>query len=84
MEKKIINSPKAPAPIGPYNQAVKAGNFLFISGQIALVPETGELISSGIREETTRVMANLQQIVDDLSKLTVMEAAELSKMLEEK
>lgn len=65
MRKQIINTPKAPAPIGPYNQAVQAGNWLFISGQVALVPETGEIINTGIKDETVQVMKNLQAILTE-------------------
>ncbi|MEO1011945.1 MAG: RidA family protein [Bacteroidota bacterium] len=61
--KKIINTPKAPAPIGPYNQAVLAGNTLYISGQIPLNPETGELTQGTIKEETHRCMKNLAAIL---------------------
>ena len=53
----------APAPIGPYNQAVKAGNFLFVSGQVAIVPATGELATDNIQEETNQVMQNLHVIL---------------------
>ena len=63
MEKSVIHSIKAPAPIGPYSQAVRAGNFLFISGQIALVPETGELVAGTIQEETRQVMSNLKNLL---------------------
>ena len=52
--KKVINSEKAPAPIGPYSQAVKAGDTLYISGQIALDQATGELLTNSIEEETGR------------------------------
>jgi 2-iminobutanoate/2-iminopropanoate deaminase len=65
MQKRIINTDKAPAPIGPYNQAVWAGNILFISGQVALVPETGDMITSDIDSETHQVMNNLQQILKE-------------------
>jgi len=61
----IINTPKAPAPIGPYNQAVKSGNLLFISGQICLVPATGELKNANLQEETEQVMLNLQAILQE-------------------
>ncbi len=64
MEKKIIRTEKAPAPIGPYNQAVRAGDMLFISGQIALDPTSGALIQSSIKAETQQVMENLQAILD--------------------
>jgi 2-iminobutanoate/2-iminopropanoate deaminase len=63
MEKKIITTPDAPAPIGPYNQAVQAGNLLFISGQIAINPATGNIEASDIIGETHQVMHNLKAIL---------------------
>ena len=63
MNKEIITTPDAPAPIGPYNQAVKTGNLLFISGQICIDPHSGELKNSDIREETEQVMQNLKHIL---------------------
>lgn len=63
MSKKIINTDAAPAPIGPYNQAVLAGNLLFISGQIALIPGTVELNNADTATETRQVMENLQAIL---------------------
>ncbi|HWC53060.1 MAG TPA: RidA family protein [Chitinophagaceae bacterium] len=63
MEKNIINTSSAPAPIGPYNQAVQSGNFLFISGQICIDPATGELKNKDIAEETHQVMHNLKAIL---------------------
>ncbi len=63
MSKKIINSPKAPAPIGPYSQAIIAGNTLYISGQIALDAATGMLITDDIVRETNQVMHNLKHIL---------------------
>ncbi len=63
MTKQIINTSKAPAPIGPYNQAVIAGNILFISGQIALKPGTSDLANADIIEETHQVMKNLKSIL---------------------
>ena len=62
--KKIIKTDKAPAPIGPYNQAVLTGNMLYISGQIALNPETNELETEELQKETTRVMENLKAILN--------------------
>jgi 2-iminobutanoate/2-iminopropanoate deaminase len=62
--KKIIFTDKAPAPIGPYSQAVSAGNMLYTSGQIALHPETGELITSDIEAETKQVMENMKAVLD--------------------
>lgn len=61
--KKIIKTNKAPAPIGPYNQAVLTGNMLYISGQIALNPETNELETEELQQETKRVMENLKAIL---------------------
>lgn len=63
MEKQIINTPTAPAPIGPYNQAILAGNMLFISGQICIDPGTGTLKNQDIQEETHQVMHNLRAIL---------------------
>lgn len=63
MAHTIINSPKAPAPIGPYSQATLANGTLYVSGQIPLNQETGELINSSIEEETHMVMKNLQFIL---------------------
>ena len=63
MPKQIIHTEKAPAPIGPYSQAVKAGEFLFISGQVAFDPASGEVISGTVSEETHRVMKNLEAIL---------------------
>jgi len=63
MEKQIINTKEAPAPIGPYNQAVKAGNMLFVSGQIALHPETNQLVKDNIVDETHQVMQNIKHIL---------------------
>lgn len=63
MEKTIIHTSDAPAPIGPYSQAVRVNGLLFVSGQIALDPSTGDLITSDIAAETTRVMENLKAIL---------------------
>jgi len=65
MSKEIVKSAQAPEPIGPYSQAVKAGGFLFLSGQIALVPGTSELITTGITEETKQVMENLKAVLTE-------------------
>jgi 2-iminobutanoate/2-iminopropanoate deaminase len=65
MPKQIIKTDKAPAPIGPYNQAVKAGDLLFVSGQIAINPATNELIEGSIQEEAQQVMQNLQAILTE-------------------
>jgi 2-iminobutanoate/2-iminopropanoate deaminase len=65
MSKKIICSKNAPAPIGPYNQAVQTGNLLFISGQICLDPVTGELNNRDVLAETHQVMKNLQAVLQE-------------------
>lgn len=62
--KKIINTDNAPAPIGPYNQAVLIGNMLYISGQIAINPKTGSLDIENIERETELVMSNLKAILE--------------------
>lgn len=62
--KKIIHSAQAPEPIGPYSQAVKAGNLLFTSGQIPIDPTTGQMIQGGIAEQTRQVMKNLKAVLN--------------------
>ena len=64
MEKQEIKTAKAPDPVGPYSQAIKAGEFIFCSGQIAIDPKTGEFEGSGIEAETTRVMKNLKAVLE--------------------
>jgi 2-iminobutanoate/2-iminopropanoate deaminase len=64
MNKEIVNTENAPAPIGPYNQAVKAGGLLFISGQIPAVPGSSEMKTGNIKEETRQVMQNIKAILD--------------------
>ena len=61
--KKIIRTPNAPAPIGPYDQAILSGNTLYISGQTPIDPSTGKLVSGNIKEETLQVMKNLAAIL---------------------
>ncbi|WP_291866373.1 RidA family protein [Maribacter sp.] len=63
--KKIINTSKAPAPIGPYNQAVLSGNTLYISGQIPIDSSTGKLIEGDIKKETKQSMENLKAILEE-------------------
>lgn len=63
--KMIIKTPKAPAPIGPYNQAVLTGNLLFVSGQIAINPENDHLLVGDIEVETRQVMENLKAILNE-------------------
>ena len=62
--KKIIQTSKAPAPIGPYNQAILSGNTLYTSGQIAINPVTGEIQIGTIEEETTLVMNNMKAVLE--------------------
>ena len=78
MNKQIIHTEKAPAAIGPYSQAIKAGNLLFISGQVPFNPETMEIVEGGVQEQTTRVLENLKAILaeagasfDNVVKTTV-------------
>ncbi|HKH61387.1 MAG TPA: Rid family detoxifying hydrolase [Flavitalea sp.] len=63
MEKKIINTSAAPAPIGPYSQAVQVGNLLFVSGQIAINPATGNIDATDIISETHQAMHNVKSIL---------------------
>jgi 2-iminobutanoate/2-iminopropanoate deaminase len=63
MQKNIINTSQAPAPIGPYSQAVQAGNLLFISGQVPLNPATGTIEATDIAGETEQVMKNLNAVL---------------------
>ncbi len=77
--KRIINTSKAPAAIGPYSQAVEKGGFLFISGQVPINPETGKIVEGGIIEQTKQVMKNIEAILheagytfDDVIKSTCL------------
>ena len=63
MSKSIILTADAPAPIGPYSQAIKSGNMLFCSGQVALDPQTGEMKNASIEEETRQSLVNLSAVV---------------------
>jgi 2-iminobutanoate/2-iminopropanoate deaminase len=63
MNKKVINSVNAPAPIGPYNQAIEINGLVFISGQVALIPGTNTIVMDSIEQETEQVMKNLQAIL---------------------
>lgn len=93
--KRIIFSDKAPKPIGPYSQAVQVGNFIFLSGQIGISPETGNLVDGGIIAQTKQVFANLKSVLenvnlslDDIIKTTVYltdlnQFAEMNKIYNE-
>ncbi len=65
MNKSVVNTGNAPAPIGPYNQAILAGDTLYVSGQIPIDPATGELVQGTIEEETRLVMTNLGNILNE-------------------
>ncbi len=65
MKKKIIATPKAPAAIGPYSQAIRIGDFLYTSGQISLDPETMEMITADIEVETEKVLKNIEAILKE-------------------
>lgn len=67
--KQIIKTDKAPAPIGPYNQAIRTADTIYISGQIALDPGTNELVQGSVKEEAHRVMQNIQAILNE-AKIT--------------
>jgi 2-iminobutanoate/2-iminopropanoate deaminase len=64
MHKQVISTPNAPKAIGPYEQAIKVGEFVYISGQIPLDPKTGDLVEGDIRMQTRRVMDNLKAILE--------------------
>ena len=78
MTKKVIQTEKAPKAIGPYSQAIQAGNFLFLSGQIPLDPKTGELVKGDIRQQTQQVLENIKGVLEsqglgmeDVVKVTI-------------
>jgi 2-iminobutanoate/2-iminopropanoate deaminase len=78
MKKKVIQTEKAPMAIGPYSQAIQAGNFLFLSGQIPLDPKTGELVKGDIRQQTQQVLENIKGMLEsqklgmeDVVKVTI-------------
>jgi 2-iminobutanoate/2-iminopropanoate deaminase len=64
MQKEVVSTNKAPAAIGPYSQGIRAGSFIFVSGQIPLDPVTGELVSGHIKEQTRQVLENLRNILE--------------------
>jgi 2-iminobutanoate/2-iminopropanoate deaminase len=78
MKKRVIHTEKAPKAIGPYSQAIQAGNFLFLSGQIPLDPITGEFVKGDIRQQARRVLENLKGVLEsqnlsmeDVVKVTI-------------
>ena len=62
--KDVVLTPRGPKPIGPYSQAIKCNGFVFVSGQIALDPQTGEFVGADVRKQTERVMENLKAILE--------------------
>ena len=64
MGKRVIHTDRAPEAIGPYSQAIQAGNFLFLSGQIPLDPKTGELVKGDIRQQTQQVLENIKVVLE--------------------
>jgi 2-iminobutanoate/2-iminopropanoate deaminase len=82
VKKEIITTLNAPAPIGPYNQAIKVGNTLYISGQIPLVPESMELLNGTIKEDTELVMNNLLAILE-AAKMNFKDVVKTSIFLED-
>ena len=64
MEKSVISTNNAPAAIGPYSQAIKVGNLVFVSGQIPIIPATGEILRGDIKLQTKQVLENLKNILD--------------------
>jgi 2-iminobutanoate/2-iminopropanoate deaminase len=78
MKKRVIQTDKAPKAIGPYSQAIQAGNLLFLSGQIPLDPASGELVKGDVRQQTQRVLENLKGVLgsqklgmEDVVKVTI-------------
>ena len=76
--KNVVSTQKAPAAIGPYSQAIKSGNTLYLSGQTGMIPETGTLISDDVKEQAAQALRNLQAVlaeagatVDNVCKVTV-------------
>ena len=65
MKKIVINTPNAPAPVGPYSQAIRVGETLYVSGQVAIIPQTGEMDMADIPTETKRVMENLKAVLTE-------------------
>ncbi len=64
METKIVRSDRAPEPIGPYSQAIVAGSLVFTSGQIAIDPQSGQLVAGGVEQQTEQVIKNLQAVLE--------------------
>ncbi len=82
MKKKVIQTQKAPKAIGPYSQAIQAGGFLFLSGQIPLDPGSGELVQGDIRQQTQRVLENLKGVLESQS-LTMADVVKVTIFLKD-
>ncbi len=66
MTKRIVFTEKAPKPVGPYSQAIVSGDFVFVSGQIAINPKTSKVVEGGIEEQTTQVLENIRNILESV------------------
>jgi 2-iminobutanoate/2-iminopropanoate deaminase len=82
MKKRVIQTEKAPKAIGPYSQAIQAGNLLFLSGQIPIDPKTGELVKGDIRQQTQRVLENLKGVLES-QKLGMEEVVKVTIFLKD-
>ncbi len=82
MKKKVIQTEKAPKAIGPYSQAIQAGGFLFLSGQIPLDPGSGELVRGDIRQQTQRVLENLKGVLES-QNLTMADVVKVTIFLKD-
>jgi 2-iminobutanoate/2-iminopropanoate deaminase len=66
MDKEVVYSKNAPNPVGPYSQAIKAGDFLFVSGTIAIDPNTGKLVSGGLDKSVDQIMSNIKTVISEV------------------
>jgi 2-iminobutanoate/2-iminopropanoate deaminase len=82
LTKKIIFTEKAPKPVGPYSQAIVSGNFVFISGQIAINPQTSKVIEGGIESQTAQVLENIRNILESVG-LSLADVVKTSVFLRE-
>ena len=82
MKKRVIQTEKAPKALGPYSQAIQAGSFLFISGQLPIDPATGELVKGDIREQTRQVFENMKQILE-AQRLTLKDVVKTTLYLKD-
>jgi len=82
MKKRVIQTEKAPKALGPYSQAIQAGSFLFISGQLPIDPATGELVKGDIQEQTRQVFENMKQILEAQS-LTLKDVVKTTLFLKD-